>query len=80
VRAEQADAREARFGNGRGRRIGDVQQRIATARAIAGATLCIVFVQMTRKSAPAASRDRAASARASPACTQSPASCSRSMS
>jgi len=53
---------------------------ILTAASIAGATLCIVFVHSTRKSAPAASSDRAAAASKWPASSQRPECCSRSMS
>jgi len=51
-----------------------------TAASMASATLCIVFVQTTTKSAPAASSERAAPASSSPAASQSPACCSRSTS
>jgi hypothetical protein len=44
-----------------------------TAAATAGATLCMVLVQISSSSAPAASSDLAAAARRCPASSQSPA-------
>ena len=46
-----------------------------TAASIASATLCIVFVQSTTHSAPAASSPRASAARRAPAAAQSPDAC-----
>ena len=48
---------------------------MSTAASIASATLCIVLVQSTTHSAPAACSDRASSASRAPAAAQSPAAC-----
>ena len=47
---------------------------------MASATLCMVLVHRTMKSAPPACTDRAAAAMAWPAAAQSPACCMRSIS
>ncbi len=52
---------------------------ISIAASICGATLCMVLVHSTRKSAPAASTRPAAWARMAPAASQAPADCNRSI-